>query len=620
MLSFKDTSIRNKLRILIVSTNALILLIIGALYTLNNITEFRRNMVDELFLLGDLLGKIAVAPLHFGGYQDELHTNLQALRSNPHIIFVRIFTSDGRLFVTYSRDEAPGQKLEPSEPYSEGLSMLTDAESDDDTPRIQEFYPASLAMNATAEDIQPTSFFQADQVDIFKQIQDGGELLGAIQISSDIAALKSRLYKMISMTALIFVGSIVLALLLANRTQKLITRPIYALLDTMRQVSENNDYSIRSSKYNNDELGTLINGFNGMLDKIESGDIELRDTNDQLSNALETLRATQQELILSEKMASLGQLIAGIAHEINTPLGVIRASIDNIKDAQLDLNAVPKLLGGLSDPDLALFHRLIAASGNTPPKLSARDRRKLKKQIYADLEAQNIPNAEIIADFLMELNIQENVFLYLPLLQHDKNIEILKNAYNLKTQETNSSNIKIAVERMSKIVFALKTYVHHDHSGAAVPTNIQETLDTVLTLYHNQLKHGIDVHTHYADIPTVKCYPDELSQVWTNLIHNAIQAMEGKGTLDIEILSQDQNVIVRITDSGRGIPPEIQARIFEPFFTTKPAGEGSGLGLDIVRKIVEKHNGRIFAESIPGKTCFSVSIPASPLPHEGELK
>jgi signal transduction histidine kinase len=611
MLSFKDTSIRNKLRILIVSTNALILLIIAALYTLNNIGEFRRNMVDELFLLGDLLGKIAATPLHFGGYQDDLHTNLQALRSNPHIILVRVFSADGRLFVTYSRDEAPNKKLEPSEPYSEGMLMLEDAETDETTPRIQEFYPEPLSEEATAASIRASHFFGAEKVDIFKQIQDEGELLGAIQISSDTAALQNRLYKMFSMTVLIFGGAILLALLLANRTQKMITRPIYALLDTMRQVSEKKDYSLRSSKYNDDELGALIDGFNGMLEKIETGNIELQETNDQLTNTLETLRATQQELILSEKMASLGQLIAGIAHEINTPLGVIRASIDNIKDAQLDLNTLPQLLAELEESHQTLFHQLIADArhASQAQKLSARDRRKLKKQIYADLEAQNLPNAESVADYFMELHIHEDISQYLPLLSHEKNVEILKNAYNLKTQETNSSNIKTAVERMSKIVFALKTYAHHDHSGEAVTTNIPETLDTVLTLYHNQLKHGIEVHTHYDDIPPVKCYPDELSQVWTNLIHNAIQAMEGQGTLDVEVQTQADTVVVRITDSGSGIPADILGRIFEPFFTTKPAGEGSGLGLDIVRKIVEKHNGQISAESEPGKTCFNVSLP-----------
>jgi signal transduction histidine kinase len=131
----------------------------------------------------------------------------------------------------------------------------------------------------------------------------------------------------------------------------------------------------------------------------------------------------------------------------------------------------------------------------------------------------------------------------------------------------------------------------------------------VLTLYHNQLKHGIEVVKHYESLPNIPCYPDELNQVWTNLIQNAIQAMDGQGTLEIGVAQKDHHVVVRVTDSGSGISEEIRERIFEPFFTTKPAGEGSGLGLDIVQKIIDKHHGKIEIESQPGKTTFCVILP-----------
>lgn len=134
-------------------------------------------------------------------------------------------------------------------------------------------------------------------------------------------------------------------------------------------------------------------------------------------------------------------------------------------------------------------------------------------------------------------------------------------------------------------------------------------IETVLTLYQNQMKHGIEVIRNFEELPSVLCYPDELNQVWTNLVHNAIQAMENKGTLQIDVRSRNDRAVVTVTDSGNGIPDEIRERIFEPFFTTKPAGEGSGLGLDIVRKIIEKHRGEIRVESEPGKTAFSVILP-----------
>jgi signal transduction histidine kinase len=132
----------------------------------------------------------------------------------------------------------------------------------------------------------------------------------------------------------------------------------------------------------------------------------------------------------------------------------------------------------------------------------------------------------------------------------------------------------------------------------------------VLTLYQNKLKVGIELETSIADLEAV-CYPDELNQVWTNLLHNALQAMDNEGKLTIKLLKEGDNAIFSVTDSGKGIPTEIRGKIFQPFFTTKARGEGSGMGLDIVKKIVEqKHGGRIWFDSEIGVgTTFYVSLP-----------
>ncbi|MGC1246890.1 MAG: ATP-binding protein, partial [Spirulinaceae cyanobacterium] len=129
------------------------------------------------------------------------------------------------------------------------------------------------------------------------------------------------------------------------------------------------------------------------------------------------------------------------------------------------------------------------------------------------------------------------------------------------------------------------------------------------TLYHNQLKQGVKVQRNYTEIPSILCYPDELNQVWTNLIHNALQAMNNQGDLIIDVVEEKNQAKVSFTDTGKGIPEEIKSRIFKPFFTTKPPGEGSGLGLDIVSKIVDKHQGQITFESQPGCTTFTVCLP-----------
>jgi len=193
----------------------------------------------------------------------------------------------------------------------------------------------------------------------------------------------------------------------------------------------------------------------------------------------------------------------------------------------------------------------------------------------------------------------------------------MQTAYTLFMQKSNSDNIIKAVERASKTVFALKSYAHRDPSGKKVRAKVSEGIDVVLTLYHNQLKKGIEVIADYQDIPEIMCYPDELNQVWTNLIHNAVYAMNGSGKLSIVISEEKDFVTVAFGDSGCGIASEIWERIFDPFFTTKPAGEGSGLGLDIVKKIIERHWGKITVESRPGETTFKVFLPKESVAEKG---
>ena len=131
----------------------------------------------------------------------------------------------------------------------------------------------------------------------------------------------------------------------------------------------------------------------------------------------------------------------------------------------------------------------------------------------------------------------------------------------------------------------------------------------VLTLYNNQIKRGITVVRDYKEIPLIRCYPDELGQVWTNLIDNALYAMNGSGELTISVYAKNGEIIVEFGDSGVGIQEQTMERIFEPFYTTKPSGEGSGMGLDIVKNIIERHHGRAEVESCPGKTVFRVFLP-----------
>jgi len=270
---------------------------------------------------------------------------------------------------------------------------------------------------------------------------------------------------------------------------------------------------------------------------------------------------------------------------------------------------LPELMQSLDDHGRSQFFQLIDRSLASTPLFNTKEKRQAKRKLLPDLESLGIEDPRQVADTLIDMGIYEDLTPFQSLLQHPQSVFILDVAYNVARLKGNSSTIQLAVDRVAKIVFALKSYARRDHSLTLTRAQVTDGIETVLTLYENQLRSGIEVKLDYQPLPMIECYPDELNQVWNNLIHNAIQAMKGKGNLEIAARSlPNDHIQIQIIDSGVGIPPEILPRIFEPFFTTKAIGEGSGLGLDIVKKIIEKHQGLITVESQPGRTCFTVQL------------
>jgi signal transduction histidine kinase len=203
-------------------------------------------------------------------------------------------------------------------------------------------------------------------------------------------------------------------------------------------------------------------------------------------------------------------------------------------------------------------------------------------------------------------------------MRANSSLLIVEKAYQLFNIHSSLETIHTATSRASKVVFALKQFAHKDSSGKKIEADINQGLNTVLILYRGLLKHGCEVIKHFEDLPSIFCHPDEMNQVWTNLIHNALQAMDNRGVLTLNSsLEQDEQgqscIMVRIMDDGPGIPKELEQRIWETFFTTKASGEGSGLGLGICRRIVEKHQGELSFKSEPGKTEFTVKLPVDAL-------
>ena len=331
----------------------------------------------------------------------------------------------------------------------------------------------------------------------------------------------------------------------------------------------------------------------------------------ELTQALQELQQSQIQLIQGEKLAGLGQLIAGIAHEINTPLGTIKTAVGNMSRAlNQALEQLPDFYQLFNASEQRQFFDLIELASNSSTLVTIRQKRTLKKSMVERLKLHDLQDADWIADRLIDIGIYgDEIEQFISLLKHDNCELILHLAYNLVRLPNNSSTIETAVERVTKIVVALKNYARYDNSDRSYQVEIVEGLETALELHHSQLKHNIEVIRNYQSIPAVWCFPDELIQVWTNLIHNAIQAMQGKGILTISTFQEANEVKVQIIDSGSGICEQIQAEIFNPFFTTKPIGQGNGLGLYICRKIIDKHEGRIELESQPGQTIFTVCLP-----------
>ncbi len=332
--------------------------------------------------------------------------------------------------------------------------------------------------------------------------------------------------------------------------------------------------------------------------EIEQLNRTLADERDHLALTLQRLEEAQTRLIEQEKMATLGQLVAGIGHELNNPATAISRAADYL------LEDIPPLLAELPESQF-LMDALHSALGATPlPTEELRRRRDaLAAQLGNDALARRLLRVGVTT-----FDDYHRLFGSDPAEVRDRRLQLRERAYQLGTS---LRNIRSSGERISAIVKSLRSYARAD-GDAFTDTNIHEGIEDTLLLFGAQL-HGVEIIREYGDLPIIKGIPAQLNQVWTNLIANALDAMENQGTLRIETQAQEDRVIVRIIDSGRGIAPEHQKRVFDLNFTTKHTGTGFGLGMGLVicRQIVHRHNGTIQIESVPGRTCVEVVLPTN---------
>jgi len=349
-----------------------------------------------------------------------------------------------------------------------------------------------------------------------------------------------------------------IAAAMAFYTSRAIARPLKAVKQVAQQVTQDANFDLQVEVLTQDEVGSLARSLNQLIQwigdytqKLTFSSQMLEKRNQDLAQALQELQQTQTQLIQTEKMSSLGQMVAGIAHEINNPVNFICGNLFYAEDGIQSLLAA-----------IALYQ-----SHCVP----------LTSELETKLE--------------------------------DLDLEFLKS--DLPKLIT---SMRLGTERIQKIVLSLRNFSRLDES-AIKAVDLHEGIDNTLLILNHRFKKGVEAIKHYGDLPLVACYPAQLNQVFMNIITNALDAMLEDDlqpkhlTIQTEKVADNQ-VQVKIKDSGPGMPPEVQKKLFEPFFTTKPVGKGTGLGMSICYQIVEKHQGRIEVNSAPGKgTEFAIALP-----------
>jgi signal transduction histidine kinase len=326
----------------------------------------------------------------------------------------------------------------------------------------------------------------------------------------------------------------------------------------------------------------------------------------------------QQEIILreNEKLATLGKLSAGIAHELNNPAASAQRGAEQLFDAVIKLEQSEFKLGQSSLSvrqldNLREHNKVIKQRAEQNLELNPLNRSDLENELETWLERQGIENSWELAPMLVDIGYAKAELSEMSKeFNHEKFKTVTDLLYNKYTSYTLIKEIGQSSGKITEIIKALKSYAYLDQAPVQ-SIDIHEGLNDTLVMMRGNLMDGVQVNQDYAqDLPRVQAYGSELNQVWTNIIDNALCAMDGQGAILIKTYQQDSWITVEIEDTGPGIPKDIQSRIFDPFFTTKPPGEGTGLGLNVSHHIiVQKHNGQISVDSKPGETRFTVKLP-----------
>lgn len=415
--------------------------------------------------------------------------------------------------------------------------------------------------------------------DTFAEIAEGGVVYGRVEIGLDINRLTSTIAEAQQRSAVVALVEMGLVALFSFLLGAYLTRQLKSLTDAAQRISagrfdveipvQGKDeiaevavafnamvQNLREANLRRDEFETQLKDLNRSLEqRVEQRTEELAEKNSELESANREIKQAQAKLVHQEKLASIGVLAAGVAHEINNPLGFVISNVATLKNYTQAYREI-----------IALYQRL---------------------QVLEDGAARE-EQLERIAELID---------------QHD--LEFIEEDIDSLLEDTQEGG-----ERVKEIVRGLKEFSHVDQAEQYMQSDLNACIESTLKVVHNEIKYHCEVSTDLQSLPEVYCAPGQLKQVFLNMIMNAGQAIQGQGEIRISSASVDDNIEIKICDNGEGIPADKIDKLFDPFFTTKKVGEGTGLGLAISYGIVQEHHGHIRVESTLGEgTCFTVVIP-----------